>query len=169
MKRNRIAVRITVLLVISVCVLLVFFLDNRNNNTLKRILGASEKKDIIEGAIVISEEAAETMWNEDRDVGPYYDLSSEGELQSDRAIQEEEIFMIENKFKTNSTKITIGNQENIPITVCLYNTLWPESAIQEMDIKPLEKGIFDNLSAKYLYLIGVVSAENAEIKITIND
>ena len=109
------------------------------------------------------------MWNEDRDVGPYYDLSSEGELQSDIAIQEEEIFMIENKFKTNSTKITIGNQENIPITVCLYNTLWPESAIQEMDIKPLEKGIFDNLSAKYLYLIGVVSAENAEIKITIND
>ena len=58
MKRNRIAVRITVLLVISVCVLLVFFLDNRNNNTLKRILGASEKKDIIEGAIVISEEEA---------------------------------------------------------------------------------------------------------------
>ena len=53
--------------------------------------------------------------------------------------------------------------------MCLYNTLWPESAIQEMDIKPLEEGIFVNLSAKYLYLIGVVSAENAEIKITIND
>ena len=53
-----------------------------------------------------------------------------------------------------STKITITNQENILITVYLYNTLQPESPIQEMDIEPFENGTFSNLSAKYLYAVG---------------
>lgn len=55
----------------------------------------------------------------------------------------------------------IANQENIPITVYLYNTLRPESTIQEMAVEPLRNGTFANLTAKYLYSIGVVSVEDA--------
>lgn len=169
MKRNKIVIGIIVLLVIGVCTLFVLFLENRKNHTPEEVAEENGKKDIVEGYIVISEEEAAAIWDEDPDPDPYYDLSSEGELQSDVTVQEEEIFMIETKFKTNSTKITIANQDNIPITVYLYNTLRPDSTIQEMDIEPLGSGSFDNLSAKYLYSIGVISAENAQCKITIND
>lgn len=169
MKRNKVVIGIIVLLAISVCVLFVSVSRSGNDNVQKGAIVENGKKDIIEEDVVISEEDAAEIWAEDTDTDPYYDLSSEGELESDGEVQEKEVFMIENKFKTNSTKITITNQENIPITVYLYNTLRPESTIQEMAVEPLGSGTFDNLTAKYLYSIGVVSVENAKFKIAIGD
>lgn len=169
MKRNKIIIGIIAVIIISVCVLLVFLLGSKKSNAPEGTIEENGKNDIIEEDIVISEEEAAAIWDEDPDTDPYYDLSSEGELESDGVVQAEEIFLIDNKFKTNSTKITIANQENIPITVYLYNTLRPESSIQEMAVEPLGNGTFANLTAKYLYSIGVVSAEDAQFKITIGD
>lgn len=169
MKKNKMIIGIGGLLVICICSFFVFFSEDRKNSVEEGAIEKNEKKDIIEEDIVLSEDGMEAILGIDRDEEPYYDLSGEGELESDAIVQNEEIFMIQNKFKTNSTKITVANQGNIPIIVYLYNTLYPESTIQEMNIEPLENGIFSNLSVKYLYSIGIVAEKNKQIKISIND
>lgn len=137
--------------------------------TMMQIKEKNEKGTIQDAGFVIPVEESGAMLIGNMDEDSYHDLSSEGELESDIEVRKEEIFMVQNRFKTNSTEITIVNQGEIPLTVYLYNIMRPESYIQVMDLEPLESGGFLNLTSAYLYSIGVTSAEDTKLKITISD
>lgn len=123
-----------------------------------------EKNNFLEEAVEMEREEAALLETEE-----YYDLSSQGELERDVVLEGQEIIMLSDSFKTNSTEIIVKNKADFPIKVYLYNILYTEDTIQEMNIDSLKTGVFTNLSSVNLYKIGIASTEDIQCKIVISD
>lgn len=123
-----------------------------------------EKNNFLEEAVEMEREETALLETEE-----YYDLSSQGELERDVVLEGQEIIMLSDSFKTNSTEIIVKNKADFPIKVYLYNILYTEDSIQEMNIDSLKTGVFTNLSSVNLYKIGIASTEDIQCKIVISD
>lgn len=98
----------------------------------------------------------------------YHDLSSDGSITVSEVINGKDIFIIQQKLKTNSHAISIKNNSDDVVTVYLYNSTDLENAIQQFTLKNNTTRKFSNLSASNLYNIGVCSETKMNIQLIIS-
>ena len=105
----------------------------------------------------------------DLNTGEYFDLNA-GELfeVTEKAVSDS-IFVFDNPFYTNSQTISVTNNSSFPIEVYLFQKDTPEQAIQQFTLDSNSSQSFTNLTSRLLYQIGISTATDSNIQLTISN
>lgn len=104
----------------------------------------------------------------DFNTGDYFDLNSGKLFNVSEKIVSDSMFVIDEAFYTNSEAITVTNNSDSPIDIFLFQKDTPEQAIQQFTLNANASQSFTNLTSRFLYQIGIKTAADSSINLTIS-
>lgn len=99
----------------------------------------------------------------------FYNLTEQEILHTEGDIDNSNTYIQSQELWTNSTEITIQNNNDVNITVELFSTENETNPILEMNLNGKEKKSFTNLSSQYIYYTRISSVSNSHIEVSISD
>lgn len=98
-----------------------------------------------------------------------YDLSSNDAMQVTDTIEQENVFIVPQSLKTNSTEITVENKSGVDVDVFLYLDNDLNNPINQMTLSNGKKKSFENLTSSVVYHIGFSADTSIQLDISITD
>lgn len=98
-----------------------------------------------------------------------YDLSSNDAMQVTDTVEKENVFIVPQSFKTNSTEITVENKSGIDVDVFLYSDNDLNNPINQMTLSNGKKKAFTNLTSGIVYHVGLSADTSTQLDISIMD
>lgn len=85
------------------------------------------------------------------------------------SVENGDIFIAPDALYTNTTKISVTNNNDAEITAYLYSANDTDNAIQEMKVDAGKTKAFTVLTSRFLYYIGMATEDDTEINIMVED
>ena len=85
------------------------------------------------------------------------------------SVENGDIFIAPDALYTNTTKISVTNNNDAEITAYLYSANDTDNAIQEMKVDAGKTKAFTGLTSRFLYYIGMATEDDTEINIMVED
>ncbi len=99
----------------------------------------------------------------------YHDLGTDGAMTLSGSVENGDIFIAPDALYTNTTKISVTNNNDAEITAYLYSANDTDNAIQEMKVDAGKTKAFTGLTSRFLYYIGMATEDDTEINIMVED
>lgn len=98
-----------------------------------------------------------------------YDLSSNDAMQVTDTVEKEDVFIVPQSFRTNSTEITVENKSGVDIDVFLYLENDLNNPIQQMTVSNEKTNSFANLTSSVVYHVGLSADTSTQLDVSITD
>ena len=125
---------------------------------------------MIDSGIGVIDSNGETDLSENVDIiKADYDLSSKETLKVTDTIEKENIFIVPQSLRTNSTEITVENKSGVDVDVFLYSENDLNNPINQMTVSNGKTKSFENLTSSVIYHIGLSADTSTQLDISITD
>ena len=98
-----------------------------------------------------------------------YDLSNNDAMQVTDTVETDNVFIVPQSLRTNSTEITVKNKSGVDVDVFLYLDDDLNKPINQMTLRNGKKESFENLTSSVVYLVGFSADTSTQLDISITD
>lgn len=98
-----------------------------------------------------------------------YDLSNNDAMQVTDTVEKDNVFIVSQSLRTNSTEITVENKSGIDVDVFLYSEDDLTNPILQMTVNNGKSKSFTGLTSRFVYYIGFCADTSTQLDISITD